>query len=83
MRKIKKFELEDHILPILRLPNPCPISIEFSDGELILNIGMRDWEWDLSTGDLVNAGTYFGPEDLRLDEIPPDDNDDTLKAMIK
>ena len=46
----------DSILPIVQLPNPCPIKV-IIDGQYIrLYIGDRDWQWD-KDGELIGEGT--------------------------
>ena len=53
----KTFEHQDLILPVIKLPDPCPIRIEIKDDYVLLYIGQRDWQWDSETGELVGCGT--------------------------
>ncbi len=55
MKKI--FQHNDLILPMLELPDPCPIKIEIRDNYLFLYVGARDWQWDTKTGELIGCGT--------------------------
>jgi hypothetical protein len=53
------FEYKDLVLPIIKLPDPCPIYLEISDDIIGLSIGQRDFEWDRKTGKLNGAGTML------------------------
>jgi len=58
----KKFEMQDLILPVLDLPDPCPIRIEIRDDSLFLYVGARDWQWDFEDESLVGCGTRLMEE---------------------
>ena len=60
--KNKIYKEEDLILSRLNLPNPCPIKIIISeeDNYLSLQIGPRDYSWDLTTKEFIGAGTFLG-----------------------
>lgn len=51
------YELEDNILPMLKLPGPCPIRIEVTDDSVLLFIGPRDFQWDKESGEWIGSGT--------------------------
>ena len=53
----KRYELKDSILPILDLPDPCPIKIEIKNDSVYLHIGPRDWQWDFEDEKFVGCGT--------------------------
>ncbi len=56
----KKFEkIQDRILPIIDLPNPCEIRVEIRDGSLFLYVGPRDWQWDFEDESFVGCGTLI------------------------
>jgi hypothetical protein len=52
-----KYTIKDKVLPLLSLPDPCPVSITDDEKHVNLKIGPRDWSWDKKTGELVAAGT--------------------------
>ena len=52
-----KTRLEDAVLPIIQLPNPCPVEVMVTEKYVFLHVGQRDWQWDRVTGKLVGAGT--------------------------
>ena len=52
-----RFHIDDLILSTLKLPDPCPISIQIKNKDIILHVGQRDWQWDLEDGHLVGCGT--------------------------
>lgn len=54
---MQTFEKLDQILPMLELPNPCPIKVVIRKDFLRLYIGPRDWQWRLSDGSFIGAGT--------------------------
>lgn len=51
------FHTDDLIVPSLKFPDPCPISIQVKEKDIILRVGQRDWQWDLEDGHLVGCGT--------------------------
>ena len=53
----KQYTQEDLILPILKLPDPCPIKIVVTDKDVQLFVGPRDWQWERITGRFIGAGT--------------------------
>lgn len=55
------FHTNDPIVPTLKFPDPCPISIQIKEKDIILHVGQRDWQWDLEDGHLVGQGTRFDP----------------------
>jgi hypothetical protein len=56
------YKTKDNILPMLEICNPTNIIIHvYEDTNIItLNIGPRDWSWDLKTGKFLGAGTSLG-----------------------
>ena len=58
----KTFKHQDLVLPIIKLPDPCPISIKILKDHIFLFVGQRDWQWDLETGELVGCGTTLVSE---------------------
>jgi len=54
------YETADRILPIIGIPDPCPISVIVADDYVFLNVAGRDIQWDRKTGDFVGAGTCVG-----------------------
>ena len=54
---MKEFKQNDLILPMLKLPNPCPVRITLDEKYLRLFVGQRDWQWNLEDGHLVGCGT--------------------------
>ena len=63
--RIELEEVQDLVLPMLDLPDPCLVKIEVIDDMLFLWIGPRDWQWDFKTGELIGQGTALesGEED--------------------
>ena len=57
-----KFEVTDLTLPLLELPDPCPIRVEMRNDSLHLYVGPRDWQWDLENGELVGCGTRLADD---------------------
>jgi hypothetical protein len=53
------YETQDIILPILKIPDPCPIKITTDDKYIKLFIAGRDWSWNLD-GTLIGTGTCCG-----------------------
>ncbi len=51
------YETEDLVLPILDLPNPCPIKIKVTEKDVCLYIGQRDFQWDKETSEWIGQGT--------------------------
>ena len=58
----KTFKHQDLVLPIIKLPDPCPIRIEIKHSRIHLYIGLRDWEWDFQTQELIGCGTTLVSE---------------------
>lgn len=58
---MKTFEQVDAILPILKLPIPCLVKVIITDKYVILNVGPRDWQWDIENGTLVGCGAVMDP----------------------
>jgi hypothetical protein len=56
-KKTMVYKEKDLILPMLKLPNPCPVMIEISDDNVVLVVGQRDWAWNRKTGKLIGCGT--------------------------
>ena len=62
-----EYKTNDLVIPILSLPDPCPIRIEITERDVLLFVGPRDWQWDKKTGKLVGSGTAVAgqvPESL-------------------
>jgi hypothetical protein len=62
-----RFEVDDLILLMLKLPDPTPVKIVLTDKHVFLYVGPRDWQWDRETGEKIGAGTslcdpFDGPE---------------------
>lgn len=53
---VMEAQINDLILGTLKLPDPCPIRITIDQSYIRLEIGQRDWQWDLN-GKFVGAGT--------------------------
>jgi len=53
-----EYKTNDLVLPIINLPNPCPIKIIIDDKYVKLYVGQRDWQW-LLDGNLMGAGTII------------------------
>jgi len=51
------YETEDLVLPMLDLPNPCPIKIKMTGKDVCLYIGQRDFQWDKETCEWIGQGT--------------------------
>lgn len=60
--KIFKDLDKDLILPILKLRKNCNISWAISKkyGDIFLQIGPRDWQWNRKTGAMIGSGTCLG-----------------------
>jgi len=54
------YEIKDPILGMIPMPKVVNVSIEITDDEVILQIGPRDFAWDLKTGELNGDGTWLG-----------------------
>ncbi len=59
----KEFKQDDLILPMLKLPEPCPIRIVIDDDYVRLYVGQRDWQWRLD-GSFVGCGTCLIGEEV-------------------
>jgi len=55
------FHANDLIVPSLKFPDPCPISIQIKEKDIVLHVGQRDWQWDLKDGHLVGSGCCVIP----------------------
>ena len=53
----KEFKTEDSIIPMLDLPDPCPVRVTITDKHLHVFIGPRDFQFDLETGRHIGSGT--------------------------
>jgi len=53
----KEYKVDDLILSVLNLPDPCPIGIKITEHYVLLYVGPRDWIWDKETGENIGAGT--------------------------
>lgn len=51
------YETNDLVLPMLELPDPCPVKIKITEKDVCLYIGQRDFQWDKETGEWVGQGT--------------------------
>jgi len=52
----KVFTASDLVLPILKIPDPCPVRVEITDEYVYLFVGSRDWQWRLSDGECIGTG---------------------------
>lgn len=52
-----EYKTLDSILPIMDLPDPCPIRIKITEKDVCLYIGDRDWQWDKATGEWIGEGS--------------------------
>jgi len=64
----KTYGMLDSVLPGLRLPKSCPITIIIEKNNLSLSIGPREWQWNLHSGDLISCGTYLQGENKTKEE---------------
>jgi hypothetical protein len=60
-----RYRHNDLIVPLLarqgRIPDPCPVEVRVEEGNVYLQVGGRDWQWDRETGKLVGAGVSLCP----------------------
>ncbi len=54
---MKTYKIDDLVLPMLELPDPCPVKIKVTEKDVCLYIGQRDFQWDKKTGEWVGQGT--------------------------
>lgn len=63
-----KIEYNDLVLPDLKLPDPCPIKVEFRDNQVFLCVGQRDWQWH-ADGRFIGCSTDVSESGM---EMPPE-----------
>lgn len=51
-----EYKIDDRVLPILSIPNPCPVRVVIDDKYVRLFVGSRDWQWAKETGKLIGSG---------------------------
>jgi len=54
------FQTNDLIVPLLKFSNSCPIQIKITETDVVLKVGVRDWQWDRKDKHLVGCGTEVG-----------------------
>lgn len=62
MLEDEAFAISDQVLPILRLPDPCVVSIKMNEKYVFLFVGPRDFQWDRKTGKLIGTGCGCTPD---------------------
>jgi hypothetical protein len=62
--KIKKIIFkdikDDGVIPMLYLGAETEIELTVGEEEISIQIGPRDMQWDLKTGEFIGSGTYLG-----------------------
>jgi hypothetical protein len=59
-----EYHTNDKVLPILKLPDPCPISLSLDDDAYIhLSIGPRDITFNRKSGKVAGSGCFLGNQD--------------------
>lgn len=54
------FRTEDIVLADLNLPERCLVEIKITDSQVQLQVGPRDWSWDVETGKFIGSGCCVG-----------------------
>jgi hypothetical protein len=55
----KTFQHNDLVLPMLELPNPCPVELTIDDDYVCLREGPRDWQWSAADSEFLSCGTMM------------------------
>jgi len=58
--KSEVYKTKDRVLSMLKLTDPCDVTITIEADCVNLSVGERDWTWDRKTGKLTDSGCMVG-----------------------